>query len=50
MCLAAVNITLPNAWPVLEVLALLPLLPAELLWVGQYPACSADVSAISRVP
>ena len=38
MCLAAVSITLPNAWPVLEVLAVLPLLPAYLNRVGQLPA------------
>ncbi|CAL5224036.1 g6658 [Coccomyxa viridis] len=30
VCLAAVSITLPGAWPVLEVLSVLPLLPAEL--------------------
>ena len=34
VCLAAVGIAVPNVWPVLEVLALLPLLPAELPWVS----------------
>ena len=41
MCLAAVNITLPGAWPVLEVLSVLPLLRADLQRVGQFTACSA---------
>ena len=41
-CLAAVSIAVPNAWPVLELLSLLALLPAELPWVGSaasMPTC-----------
>ena len=43
-CLAAVSITVPNAWPVLEVLALLPLLPAELQWVRYIPSMLAYIA------
>ena len=33
---------MPNAWPVLEVLAVLPLLPAQLYQVGRLQACSVS--------